>query len=99
VAGPPPGGLWFGAGYGRTMTDNDASERGLRELDEVLDDLDALLKNNDVGSALATRGVNISLALTAVAGLRSYVRGQKMDALADFETVAEEIAARAARAE
>ncbi|HEU4405270.1 MAG TPA: hypothetical protein VFS43_08280 [Polyangiaceae bacterium] len=81
------------------MTDNDASERGLRELDEVLDDLDALLKNNDVGSALASRGVNISLALTAVAGLRAYVRGQKMDALADFETVAEEIAARAARAE
>ncbi|HEU4539370.1 MAG TPA: hypothetical protein VFS00_34865 [Polyangiaceae bacterium] len=78
---------------------NDDSERGLRELDDVFDDLDTLLKNNDVGSALAARGVNVALALTAVAGLRSYVRGQKMDALNDFETVAEEIAARASRSE
>jgi hypothetical protein len=81
------------------MTEHDAGERGLRELEEVLNDLDALLKNGDVCAALAARGVNMSLALTAVAGLRSYVRGQKMDALADFETVAEEIATRAARAE
>jgi hypothetical protein len=78
---------------------NDAGERGLRELDEVLDDLDALLKNNDVGAALSAAGVNVSLALTAAAGLRAYVHGRKMDALADFETVAEEIAARASRAE
>lgn len=81
------------------MAEDNAGERGLRELEEVLSDLDALLKNGDVGGALAARGVNTSLALTAVAGLRSYVRGQKMDALADFETVAEEIATRASRAE
>ncbi|MCU0683499.1 MAG: hypothetical protein MUF34_14865 [Polyangiaceae bacterium] len=78
---------------------NDDGDRGLRELDEVLDDLEALLKNNDVGSSLAARGVNISLALTAAAGLRAYVRGHKMDALNDFETVAEEIATRASRSE
>jgi hypothetical protein len=81
------------------MTKNDLSERALRELDDAIDDLESLLKNNDVGSTLSARGVNISLALTAVAGLRAYVRGQKMDALADFETVAEEIATRAARSE
>ena len=78
---------------------HDDAERGLRELDEVLDDLDTLLKNNDVGSALAANGVNISLALTAAAALRAYVHGRKMDALTDFETVAEEIAARASRSE
>ena len=37
---------------------------GARELDDVFDELDVLLKNADVGSELAGRGVNISLALT-----------------------------------
>ncbi len=81
------------------MSKNDEGDRGLRELDEVLDDLDTLLKNNEVGASLSARGVNVALALTAVAGLRSYVHGQKMDALGDFETVAEEIATRASRSE
>lgn len=66
----------------------------LRELDEVFDDLETLLKNNDVGAELSSQGVNISLALTAVAGLRAYVRGDKVGALEDLGTAVEEIAAR-----
>lgn len=73
----------------------DAGERGLKEIDDVLDDLDALLKNPDVGAALADKGVNISLAMTAAYGLRAYLRGDKATAIEDLGTAAEEIAARA----
>lgn len=74
---------------------DDQTARALSELDDVLDDLDALLKRNDVGAALADRGVNIALALTAAHGLRAYLRGDKSTAVDDLGTVAEEIAARA----
>jgi hypothetical protein len=74
---------------------SDAGERGLKEIDDVLDDLDALLKNPDVGAALADKGVNISLAMTAAYGLRAYLRGDKATAIEDLGTAAEEIAARA----
>lgn len=67
----------------------------MRELNDVFDDLEALLKNNEVGSELSASGVNVALALTAVAGLRAYVRGDKMAALDDLGTVVEEIASRA----
>lgn len=67
----------------------------LREIDDVLNDLDALLKNNDVGAELALRGINISLALTAAAGLRAYLHGDKAAAIEDLGTAVEEIAARA----
>ena len=69
--------------------------REMRELMDVMDDLDTLLKNNEVGSELAGRGVNISLAMTAAAGLRAYLRGDKVAALDDLGTAVEEIAARA----
>jgi hypothetical protein len=69
--------------------------RVLRELAEVFDDLETLLKTNDAGAELADRGVNIALALTAVAGLRAYLRGDKVAALEDLGTAVEEIAARA----
>ncbi len=72
-----------------------ASEKGLRELDEVFDDLDALLKNADVADALSSRGVNISIALTAAWGLRAYLHGDKTTAIEDLSTAAEEIASRA----
>ena len=72
-----------------------ASEKGLRELDEVFDDLDALLKNADVTDALSSRGVNISIALTAAWGLRAYLHGDKTTAIEDLSTAAEEIASRA----
>jgi hypothetical protein len=74
---------------------DEAGRKGLRELDDVLDDLDALLKNADVADALSSRGVNISLALTAAYGLRAYLHGDKTTAIEDLSTAAEEIAARA----
>ncbi|MFO0558523.1 MAG: hypothetical protein U0269_10940 [Polyangiales bacterium] len=74
---------------------NDEANRALKELDDVLDDLDELLKRNDVGAVLAERGINISLALTAANGLRAYIKGDKATAIDDLGTVAEEIAARA----
>ena len=79
------------------MSDQDENNKSLamREIDDVLDDLDTLLKNNDVGAELAERGVNISLALTAAAGLRAYLHGDKGMAIEDLGTAVEEIAARA----
>jgi hypothetical protein len=70
----------------------------LKELDEVFEDLVTLLKNPDVGTALAERGVNTSLAIVAAEGLQAYVSGDKARAHEDFATVAEEIAARMAPA-
>ena len=65
-----------------------------REIGEVFDDLEELLKNGDVGSVLSTRGINTSLALVAVQGLRAYLTGNKAQAADDLATVAEEIKAR-----
>jgi len=62
-----------------------------RELGGALDDLEALLKNGDVVSALTARGINASLALVAASGLRAYLTGDKTTAHEDFATVAEEI--------
>jgi hypothetical protein len=66
------------------------------EIAAVFDDLEALLKNGDVIGALTARGVNASLALVAVQGLRSYLAGKKAEAADDFATVADEIRARIA---
>lgn len=68
--------------------------KGIGELNEVLDELDALLKSAEVGIALAERGVNISLALVAVDGVRAYLGGDKERAAEEFSTAAEEIAHR-----
>jgi hypothetical protein len=65
-----------------------------RELDAVLDDLEALLKNGEVIGALTSRGINGSLALVAAGGLRAYLEGRKADAAEDLATAAEEIRAR-----
>lgn len=69
-----------------------------KELDQLFDELDQLLKNADVADVLARRGVNTSLALVAADGLRAYLHGDKEQAAEDLGTVAEEIAARLARA-
>jgi hypothetical protein len=66
------------------------------ELDAVLGELEALLKNGDVIGALSERGINTSLALVAASALRSYLAGKKAEAAEDFATVAEEIQARLA---
>jgi hypothetical protein len=72
-----------------------------REIGEAFDDLEDLLKNGDVVGALSARGINTSLALVAVQGLRAYLTGNKAQAADDLGTVAEEIKARmdAARAD
>jgi len=66
------------------------------ELDAVLDDLEALLKNGEVIGSLTARGINGSLALTAAAGLRAYLKGNKREAADDLLTAAEEIKSRLA---
>jgi hypothetical protein len=72
--------------------------RAMDELDEVLGDLETLLKNGDVVGELTLRGVNASLALVALDGLAHYLRGERLRAADDFGTVAEEITARMAAA-
>ncbi len=74
----------------------DDKSLAMKELHEVFEDLDTLLKNPEVGTELAARGVNVSLAIVAAEGLLAYIEGDKARAAEDFETVAEEIAARSA---
>jgi hypothetical protein len=73
------------------MDDDDAS---LVEFEELLTELETLLKSAKMGATLASRGVNVSLALVATDGLRAYVRGDKERAAEEFDMMAEEIAAR-----
>ena len=68
----------------------------MKELREVFDDLDTLLKNPEVGAVLTTRGINVSLAIVAAEALLAYVEGDRERAAEDFDTVAEEIATRLA---
>lgn len=74
----------------------DTKNKALAELEDVFDELDVLLKNPEVGAALAESGVNVSLAMVAADGLRAYLQGNKVRAQEDLSTVAEEIAARLA---
>ncbi len=69
----------------------------LRELDDLFDELDTLLKNSEVGAALSGKGINVSLAIVAADALRAYLNGDKAKAAEDFDTVAEEIEARLGR--
>jgi hypothetical protein len=66
------------------------------EIDDLFSELDQLLKNADVATALAEQGINISVALVAADGLRAYLRGDKAQAADDLGTVAEEIRSRIA---
>lgn len=76
------------------------SERSLasKELDDVFEDLDVLLKSPELGAELTARGVNTSLAIVAAEALKAYLDGDKARAVEDFETVAEEVRARLAAA-
>jgi hypothetical protein len=65
-----------------------------REIDALLEDLEALLKNGEVVGALTGKGINASLALLAAGGLRAYLSGHKAEAADDLATAAEEIRAR-----
>jgi len=68
--------------------------RAQKELEDLFDELDQLLKNREVEVDLAERGVNSSLAIVAADGLRAYLRGEKERAAEDLSTVGEEIAQR-----
>ncbi len=70
----------------------------MKELREVFEDLDTLLKNPEVGAVLTTRGINVSLAIVAAEALLAYVEGDRERAAEDFDTVAEEITSRLATA-
>jgi hypothetical protein len=60
-------------------------------------ELEWLLKDGSVISALTARGINASIALYALEGLRAYlVDDDKVQAAQDFATVAEEIFGRLA---
>jgi hypothetical protein len=61
------------------------------EIEMVLGELDDLLKNGDLVSSLAEKGVNASVALLASQALAAYLRGDKAQAADDFQAVAEEI--------
>ena len=71
-----------------------AKSAALRELEDVFEELDTLLKNPDVGAELAERGVNVSLAMTLADGVRAYLNGDKEKALLELGTATDEIAAR-----
>lgn len=75
------------------MSDESAA---MKELREVFEDLDTLLKNPEVGAVLTTRGINVSLAIVAAEALLAYVEGDRERAAEDFDTVAEEISTRLA---
>jgi hypothetical protein len=64
------------------------------EIDDLFDELDMLLKNPEVGAALADKGVNVSLAIVAADGLRAYLQGDKARAAEELSTAAEEISSR-----
>ena len=66
------------------------------EIGALLDDLEALLKNGEVITALTIKGVNASIALVAVDGLRHYIANKKGEAADDFDTVTAEIRGRLA---
>jgi hypothetical protein len=72
------------------------AESADKELGELFDELDALLKNPDVGALLTGRGINTSLALLVADALRAYIKGDKRAAAEDLSTAAEEISARLA---
>ncbi len=63
-------------------------------VDMMLGEIEHLLKASDLGATLSDRGVNTSLALLAVQGLRAYLRGNKAQAMDDLGTVVEELGAR-----
>jgi hypothetical protein len=64
------------------------------DLSKLLEQLEALVKEPTFTLRLGAKGINSSLLLVAVQGLRAYVLGRKIEAAEDFETVAEEIRAR-----
>jgi CHASE3 domain sensor protein len=76
---------------------DEPTRRVLKELDGLFDELDDLLKNEEVQLVLGKLKVNSSIALLAADGLRAYLKGDKETAMEDLSTAAEEIAQRFAQ--
>ena len=72
----------------------DSSSRITSEVDDVLGELETLLKHPEAGSTFAERGVNISLALLLVDGVRAYLHGDRARAAEDLGDAAHEITSR-----
>ena len=66
----------------------------LDEIDDVFEELETLLKNPEVGAALAAKGVNASLAMLAMDGLAAYLRGEKEKGLDELQQFVDEVKAR-----
>lgn len=79
---------------GLTMSNPSEDRPIAQSLEELFTMLEALLKTPHAGAELSDKGINTSLALVAVQGLRAYVRGDAMQAADDLGTVAEEIRTR-----
>jgi hypothetical protein len=71
-----------------------ARSLAMKEIEDVFEDLDSLLKNPEVGAELISNGVNTSLAIVAAEALKAYLAGEKARAAEDFGMVAEEISTR-----
>ncbi len=68
-----------------------------KDLIRIFDELEWHLKEGGVIAALTARGVNASLGLVAIHGLRAYLlEDKKAQAAEDFATVSEEIYGRLA---
>ncbi len=67
-------------------------------LKELFDEIEEVLKEPTAGAELTERGVNTSIALVAVQGLRAYLAGQRAQAAEDLGTAADEIRMRLADA-
>ena len=72
---------------------SEKEEAGLL-LQDLLDELDGVLKKPEVSLYLNEKGVTTGIALLIADGLRAYLQGKKEDAADDLGTAAEEIAAR-----
>jgi len=72
-----------------------ADRSDIERIEQLLVELEARLKSPGAADELAERGVNTSLALVAVQGVRAYVRGDKAQAAEDLGVAAEEIRHRA----
>jgi hypothetical protein len=60
-------------------------------LNELFDELEQTLKEPTALAELTEKGVNASIALVAVQGLRAYLKGDNRQAADDLGTAADEI--------
>lgn len=63
-------------------------------LNQLFQEIEALLKEPRIGMELGRGGVNTSIALLAVQGVSAYVAGNTQQASEDLSTAAEEIRSR-----